>query len=275
MSKPVTAQPFPRTISPRILDIRYHNPAGRLLALFSRISPQDAALKLRFILAKAYGIPPESPEIYNLLVGMRECYEEIAAWCELNSREGHLWRRTLPKLEIVACPTQIDLAANDYVQLGLPAVMYFLESIAEAMAQEAEMVKDELVELKNQLAAVADAVNRAELSAGLRRWLLELLRMMREAIDRYEISGARGLRKTFYRLVGELREVYEDRKSKAEAGDQTAKSEITAIKEVADILTIIDKATATAARVPSLLEMSVASAGQAIEAFTTVTGYLF
>ncbi|MEI7775965.1 MAG: hypothetical protein WCK17_14445 [Verrucomicrobiota bacterium] len=257
------------------IKVKYQNPAGRLLAVLRRAEAIPPDIDARAAWGKAIRVDPSDvAAIYKQTAGLHEDYLAVKAYCETYRDHTHFWFEHLAKVGTAICPVNFATTFNEHKIRILPEVLFLLESIAAEMAEEAPIPEDELADLRASLETVRNSIAAAGLRGNIRRWLLELLRMMRDSVDRYENHGARGLRNTLFQLVGQLNEVYKQRCEAADKGDSEATAEVARMKEVGDVFQKVDKVTAVGARVPALYQMAVEGGTRLVEWTGAVIGYL-
>jgi hypothetical protein len=83
-----------------------------------------------------------------------------------------------------------------------------LEVCATILPKESTLEKDDLSEIQASIASLRDQVKAADTSPTLKKILLELIRLSEDAINRFNIHGARGLKEAFKGMLAEIAELY-------------------------------------------------------------------
>ncbi len=97
------------------------------------------------------------------------------------------------------CTVQIN-------QTGVVAMRF----IAADLPQDEEPTENEIETLRTIVSELQSEIESSEVfSKSVREWLLDLVRVIRDSIDRFAIRGSRGMRKQFSLLLGELIQNYD------------------------------------------------------------------
>ena len=90
-----------------------------------------------------------------------------------------------------------------------PAAVVALQFMAAQMPMEADAAGD-LTTLKTLIIELQDEVKQSNaLKPAIRTWLLDLLRLMADGLNRFENRGSRGLKKEMHAALGNLVHNYE------------------------------------------------------------------
>jgi hypothetical protein len=101
-------------------------------------------------------------------------------------------------------PVQLHTAIRELTEAENP----LLAVAATVIPQEGALTKDDLEAIRDAIESLRALVEGAEISPTVRRTLLELIRLAQDAIARFNIYGARGLRRAFKAMLGETAELY-------------------------------------------------------------------
>jgi hypothetical protein len=200
--------------------LEYTNPAGRLWTILKRISEkQNADLKH---LAVCFGVPNTWDSVlqaikdleaeFQLLEGMVEGYKDNKKKHALHSSKMGDIKKSLNQLTL-------NIGANNYVWNILPSAIVALEFMAADMPEEQGVGLNELEEIRRLCEELRTEIHGCDsLNRTLKEWLLDLVRLMREGIDRYQIRGSRGLRRQFHEMIGSMVDNYDLLKEVKEKG---------------------------------------------------------
>ena len=98
-----------------------------------------------------------------------------------------------------------------------PSAVTALRYMAVDLPQEEAFVENEIAEIRRLCDELQNEIENSEtLNKTLKEWLLDLVRMMRDGIDRFKIRGSRGFRKELYQMLGSMVVHYENVKKVAE-----------------------------------------------------------
>jgi hypothetical protein len=79
------------------------------------------------------------------------------------------------------------------------------------LPQEETIAPEEIEEIRRLCDELRNEIHNSKtLNKTLKEWLLDLVRMMRDGIDRFKIRGSRGFRKELYQMLGSMLVHYED-----------------------------------------------------------------
>ncbi len=110
----------------------------------------------------------------------------------------------LVSLQQVIYPIQLPIAAR----APTDAEKALLEVAATIIPQDAALQKEDIEEIRESIASLRSFVEDAEIVQALRAVLLELIRLSEDAISRFNIYGARGLRRAFKAMLADTIEAY-------------------------------------------------------------------
>ncbi len=149
---------------------------------------------------------------FQLLEGMVEGYKDNKKKHALHSSKMGDIKRSLNQLTL-------NIGANNYVWNILPSAIVALEFMAADMPEEQGVGPNELEEIRRLCEELRTEIHGCDsLNRTLKEWLLDLVRLMREGIDRYQIRGSRGLRRQFHEMVGSMVDNYDLLKEVKEKG---------------------------------------------------------
>jgi hypothetical protein len=194
----------------------YKNSAGRMLEVFSRLTPpegQSSAKFGRLEFANGLGVVDSWTAIFTAIADLNlefETFTEDILQIAHNSPKYQLFRSSLPVIQGVLHSIKIDVPANS-AQVSVPKEATFaLTFIADALPQEDAPDENDLRrirELVNELQGEIES--STEFAQSVREWLLDLVRIIRDSLDRFAIRGSRGMRQQFSTLLGELMQNYD------------------------------------------------------------------
>lgn len=184
------------------MKVKFNNPAGRLLAMLEGAKGSNE----HNYLAKAWGIEADRSSILAVK-GMYDEYELMRAAIEKfkgDSQKYELLTQDLPEIEETLKSFNVSLNGVygiNVKQTGIIALRW----ISSHLPQEETADESELEALRQSLDELRKQVEGSEeLAPVIRNWLLELIRIMRDGIERYSIRGSRGMKNELHRLLGDM-----------------------------------------------------------------------
>jgi len=189
----------------------YHNPAGRLLRVLTDLG-QGACTREQF--AARLGTPNDWCSILNTLAEMRKEYDLLeTAVSEFKDNPHKLanYKEDLAAINTAVNNISINMANNQVQVFPVQAAIIALKYMAVDLPQEDALAQDEIEEIRTLCDELRAEIEKSQtLDKRLKEWLLDLVRMMRDGIDRFKIRGSRGFRKELYQMLGSIMVHYED-----------------------------------------------------------------
>lgn len=188
---------------------KYRNSAGRLLAALTAIPTNNSLLES---IPPVFGFEPndqrEKQQAAN--VGLQELHALYVQFiqdmmdAEIGDQQRTVLLNGLQSLRDSIYPIQLNAS---YRPLS-DAEKSLLEVAATVLTQEDEILESELDLIRESIRTLQELVDKASISPALRKVLLDLIRMSQDAISRYNIHGARDLRKAFNGMLADAAEAY-------------------------------------------------------------------
>lgn len=185
------------------------NSALRLHRFISALSGQATLVGA----SEALGLHKYSPEelvqrIAEAFTLVNELSEDIEVQAR-NEREREHWRETAQSAW--RCVGSITMrlgeppVAGGSFSITIPKnLLTGLKFIGSSFLEESE-IEDEVSKLRECLSELQQILKDSEtLSPSMKRWLQDVVRIIRDSIDRYDTFGSRGMKKHFHELVGQL-----------------------------------------------------------------------
>ena len=196
-------------------EVKYHNAAGRLLALLQTLD-KDKKHNQTGVKAWAAAFRCDAqlePVLLNLTYAiqlLRETEEEIHEF-RPTERIDPVWIRPIPKIQTLLFHGNL---AADYQSLLVSTfesnTLGLLEFVADGLPQETAIPVTDLESIRSQANELFAEVKRSKLPEGIKKWILEMLAGIIEAINTYHIRGAKGLRKACKSMLADLLDHYGD-----------------------------------------------------------------
>ena len=101
-------------------------------------------------------------------------------------------------------PTQLTSAIREMTE----AETSLLKVCATFIAEEGPITEDDMGAIRDSISDLRTQVEDAKISPTVRKALLELIRLSEDAISRFNIHGARGLKRAFKAMLAEAAELY-------------------------------------------------------------------
>jgi hypothetical protein len=191
----------------------YNNAAGRILAVFDRLAPRNGRQVELQELAKGLDVHAEWPSVFNAYCDLKDEYQtlvdDINSITE-NSSKKDLFQKNLPDIDSSLNSFDFNVANNfgfyNISQTGLVALRFIAADLKQdesASAEDINSIRQLVTELQQEIETAT------AFSKQMKEWLLDLVRVIRDSIDRYANRGSRGMRKQFSQLLGELIQNYD------------------------------------------------------------------
>lgn len=182
----------------------YQNSAGRLLAILTSL-PNNAAYieAIPNLFGKDSKKPQEKQQaclaglldLHNLYVEFQQDMQDV----QIPEQQRAVLLKGLAGLSQVFYPIQMNTAFRSPTD----AEKSLLEVCATILSQEPVLQKDDIKAIRDSIVALRALVEDANISPTIRKVLLDLIRMSEDAISRFSIHGARGLRKAYKAMLAE------------------------------------------------------------------------
>lgn len=191
------------------MSILTYSAAQRLLSVFEFLTRNKSGkfADLASCLGVSSDIPSVMSEVGLLYVQMDAISRDIEAFSDSPSQQGigNLFQNDLMGIRKSLQSLSLNPKNSSYGSEIDPTSLVALRYIEAALPKEQLKSEDEIAEIRTKIAEIqSDVETSRELPKVLREWLLDLVRMMRDGIDRYCIRGTRGLREQLRSIVGEL-----------------------------------------------------------------------
>ncbi|HUT93293.1 MAG TPA: hypothetical protein VMY37_27765 [Thermoguttaceae bacterium] len=185
------------------------NSAGRLLALFESIPKGKPLLE---ILPPLIGINTKNQQekqqaALAFLMEMHKVYLEFRQDmldATINEQQRDTMLSGLVSLEQSLYPIQLNAGFREVTE----AEKSLLKVCATFIVEEGPITEDDIEAIRNSIAELRTKVEDGSISPTLRKALLELIRLSEDAISRFNIHGARGLKRAFKAMLADAAELY-------------------------------------------------------------------
>ena len=187
----------------------YRNSAGRLLAFLSAIPDNRQLLET---------VPPLLG--YQAKTAQEQRQATLLALMELHKlyiefRQDMLDADIIEKQRDVMLGGLTNLEQSIYpfnFQTGIrkitDAEISLLKVCATFIPEDESITKDDITRIRDSIVELRDQVQESNISPTLRKALLEIIRLSEDAISRFNIHGARGLRNAFKSMLADAAELY-------------------------------------------------------------------
>ena len=232
------------------------NSAGRLLAILSLFRNGHAVSDqlIPVFGGESDSVFKKNQSALKALFLLHTLYQEFLE--DMRNAEISVQQREVLLRGLINLPQSIY---PDGVNTGFRAVpdaeMALLEVCATVIHQEAPLQKSDIDKIRESVASLRNFIDDAEISSSLRTVLLDLIRITEDAISRYNIYGARGLRNAYKSMLSEAIVVYSASKS---SGTSEAPKEKTVWVSINNHLDTINRIATTLMKYKPLLEWSAA-----------------
>lgn len=200
----------------------FQNSAGRLLALLASMPSGRALLE---VLPPLVGVTSKNSHERQqaALRFLMELHKVYLEFCDdmLNARISDQQREMmLNGLESLR-ETLYPFDLNGGLRPPTEAEISLLKVCATFIDQESPITEDDIECIRRSITELRPQVDDSTISPTLRKALLELIRLSEDAIARFTIHGARGLRRAFKEMLADAAELY------GMADSATERSELT------------------------------------------------
>lgn len=230
------------------------NSAGRLLRLLRILEQSDIGQLNYSVATNLVGTPIDnlptkdaSPIAYQGMRVVQDAYEEFT----VEMREHYPLKSQAEVLLEGLEPLQQSIYQMDLskpFQAPKAAEFKLLEACAKGLPEENEIPPSEFDQLREGLQTLRDLAEKVK--PALRKVLLELIRVSEDAIAKYEIRGAAGMKKALKQMWGELAEIW-----RVETPDKEAEVEKDTVLQAAKAFVMkFDNVFAKAVKYRPLLE---------------------
>lgn len=190
-------------------EFEYNNSAGRIYQNLRAIQSLNSAHLPISKLGEALGVDGTWEAIFTAIIDMRRDFEQLQEEVEeikqVNDAKFALWNEQLADIKKSLYAFSIHPANSQCTFVITPSAVVALRFIAADMAKEEQATRGELEQIREICESLrAEILSNDEMPKPLKKWLLELVRLMRDGIDRYKIRGSRGLQKQLHEMVGSI-----------------------------------------------------------------------
>lgn len=179
------------------------------MVLLDSLSPQSplqdgvqALFELKF--DKPYAKQQATIDFLSDLHRMFQDFRQDMREANISNPQRDVLLNGLAQVEAMLYPLNL----GNPVRAMTEAERSLLQVCATIIEEEGEITEDDLTEIRKSIAELRTQVESGDISPTLKKVLLELIRLSEDAIARFTIRGARGLRRAFKAMVGEVAELY-------------------------------------------------------------------
>lgn len=179
-----------------------NNPASRLYNLLVKIKgPQPQANSLQ----KKMGIGDDPVAFFNFIAEFHQELQRLADAVDLMqeaspkkimfSESLHVLTKEVQEFTFsYKVHSQCNISDSSMNSLRYMAVDFQNEIDCGALIND----------IRNKISELQQMIEDSSLDLNLKKWLLSLLRTLRDGLDRYNISGAKSIDEEFTKIIGEL-----------------------------------------------------------------------
>lgn len=192
----------------------YRNSAGRLLRLLEMLRSQNAYVEtVATFYEDQRGSITNETKGYLYLQFMRlltSAYEEFVNDIEATDTIPEATKKVLQdglsNLRQMVYPINMGNAPRPLQDSDIA----LLRMASSMLPEETALRKEDADTISESIERLKDTVNQSDLPKSVRNALLEIVRLSRNALDQFNIHGARGFKAAFKRMLSELMEIYLD-----------------------------------------------------------------
>lgn len=246
------------------LDIKYNNCHGRLLAVLRHIRAAPANQRLTTVYAEIFPSTVRSTpnngetltlDSLSIQLDLNELIDSVLADAEslreTNDDFALFFDALKPadQLRNLLSPLQI---VQNCAKVFTDSVEMALVTFAQASSTEPAIEENELAAIRTAVDALMDQIESSTLPRSIREFLFNMQRASRDMIDRFRISGVRGLKPQFHRVLGEMADVYRADEKKSEERKSFWQA-------VTNVIRQFDNVVSKAQKYPALVDKSGAA----------------
>ena len=214
----------------------FNNAAGRLFKLLDRAKKLPRGFPTyaiwRIVLLDNEVANPGSPLSND---GMHAIGEHLRYWfgtvedikCAVQEHTDHpeIYLSEFENLTKLFSPRNLEIG----FEYGLitPSLLTNLQHCAKDLPEDRTISPDEVQELREATRELINQIKDSELPTNLRKWLVEMLAKVEDAIIHFDRFGGKGLRKALVNLIGEL--IIDGEKTKSLDAIPTIKEKLSAL----------------------------------------------
>ncbi|TWU19572.1 hypothetical protein [Allorhodopirellula heiligendammensis] len=186
----------------------YNNAAGYLLDTLERLLTKNRRdLKLAEF-AEQLGVSADWRSVLVAVLDLESNFNDMLADVEQlkeNSAKYDNFKRNFPAIEKSVKSFSLDIPTGHASWNVSDSSVVALRFIAADLPQEQAAEKDDLEQIRTLVSELQTQIEQTTtFSKKTREWLLDLVRTIRDSIDRYACRGSRGMREQCALLIGEL-----------------------------------------------------------------------
>jgi len=188
---------------------KYHNSAGRLLAILELANISGPRAKNIHVWSKVSGLSVDQRvQIYGFLVKLSELLDDTETRIlamDLPSARTNYVQNTFAALKDVLLSCNLNGYWGSSKKRIDQATLAFLEFCAFSLGEDGTISEDELAEIYTSIGDVFKQVSDSNLNKDLKALLLRLLVSIKSAIDDYWIGGVDGIRHSCSAIIVEIK----------------------------------------------------------------------
>lgn len=191
-------------------ELEFNNSGGRLIALLGMLKSNTNYFEntATFYLGSKDDADFKGRSFTTFMSLLQKTYDEFMADVTSSNNMPQVTKDiifngivNIPKIVFPVLPDGPvkDVSDAEYSLLRMAASMLEMEN---------DLTTDDVHTIRDSIESLRQTLEDSELSKSARVALLELVNLTRNALEQYNIHGARGFKKAFKRMLAELMEVY-------------------------------------------------------------------
>jgi len=190
---------------------KYPNSAGRLLAIFQSLDNKKPLIEQLCLLMDEPVLPRKNNQMsrsdFQMIAHLHDIYWQFRddmASANISDEQRDVLLNGLAAVETSIYP----LVVNANPRMLTDTEKSLLEVCATILPKEGDIEDLELREIQASIEELQQQVKKADTSQELKDILLEMIRLSKDSIKKYNIYGAFGLKKAFKIMLAEVTERY-------------------------------------------------------------------
>ena len=208
------------------IEPKYPNSAGRLLAVLDSLEHNKPfSDQLAVIILGRSAIKNEKDKLLQGLKAVGELHKLYVTFLEdldntnMTEDERSVLINGLASLYEIIYPNPAKITGN--IRRITDAEKALLEVCATRIENESVITEEDLSKIRQSIDGLRESATSLPKHSVLREVILELARLSDDAVNRFNIYGARGLKYAFKNMLAEVAEVYMHEETKEELKDNT------------------------------------------------------
>jgi hypothetical protein len=182
------------------------NNASRIHTILVDVKKHLGGVPTLVAWSKALNVKETLDEVAPLLVEMLRQLDDLESEIrdKFDVQKANVRLKYIPEIRKAIAFQDINVGGSNVNATLSREALYSLEFLIHELDEEPDLTPSDLNAINEALNGLFDTVDKSDINKRLRDWIMSMLSMIRRAVDRYRISGAKGLQDALIRIAGEL-----------------------------------------------------------------------